>query len=202
MKQLKLMSCFVVAGFLIMTSMANSESTQLNNQSPLVRTGVNYSFDNNTCTLTKSFLSDSIPIPNPNILDMITRQPDPDPTVYRSAEELEIHQNMLDISKYHVTIEEENQSYIIDVAINVADGIRIHLVQSEEDFINNSSTNVESIELQWMGNDGRSIELTSQEVKRESILLVFKFTETANDCIDFLTLSVSIGEIPKDKIVR
>ena len=207
MKQLINLQALII-GFLLITSAARSQLSTTN-ESQELSVGFNYSFDNSTCTHFN-------PNPEPNIFDIIQGQSDSKPDtpnttpdiVYRSAEELQIHQSIWeslwdDPSKLDITIEKKDQSYITDVVIDVADGVKIHLVQSEEDFRDIFSTNVESIELHWMGNtpnDERSIELTRQEVDRQSVSFTFKLTEIASGCTDFLSLSISTG-IPEDKIV-
>ena len=136
-----------------------------------------------TCTRVKSVESDGDPN-TPDVINLFT------------DEELQNLQNALNqSSNYKLTVneDEENNQFVIDVEIKLGNGNNVHIVQSKEDFMNNSSVNVESIELQWLENltpNGEgTVELTDQEVNGESIKLVFNFTDDLNNCVDTLTIT-------------
>ena len=160
---------FIFTVFLAIVSVASAKSTQSTDSSsekPL--TMVDYSFENHTCTL----------------LD-----PDPDlgvPVV--PNEDLQLTQNMRSIEN---VIVEEKDGPFIDIILSTKNGNSIYIVQSQEDFMDNSSVNVESIELQWADgtpNDEARLELTGQEVDGQLIDLTFKATNISNGCIEFLNV--------------
>ena len=68
--------------------------------------------------------------------------------------------------------------FLINVIVSAKNGNSIRIVQSREDFVNNSSIDVESIELQWADgtpNDEVRVELTrSRSGWPELIDLAFK----------------------------
>ena len=172
MKQL--MSCLIVAtGFLAIVSIANSKSTQTTNRSPEEPTIiVSYEFTSHTCTLLDPEPGFKAPlVPN---------------------EDLHLRQNMgLGLRIENIIIEEKDES-LIEVAVNTENGNSIRIVQSQEDFRNNSSVNVESIELQWLDSPNSErlvkVELVDQEVDEEFIDLTFKATNISNGCLEFLSI--------------
>ena len=143
---------------------------------------VAYALDR-TCDRVESIESDGDPT-TPDVINHLT------------DEKLQELQNALNkSSNYELVVDEdeENNQFIIDLAINVAEGNNIHIVQSKEDFMNNSSVNVESIELQWANgtpNGEGTVELTGQKVDEESITLDFNINDD-NSCNDTLVITRS-----------
>ena len=143
---------------------------------------VSYTFDDTCGQRIKS-----IERYGPNTLNVVS---------YYSDKELQLIQRAYNQpSNYELAIneDEENNQFVIDVAIKLGDGNNIHIVQSREDFMNNSSVNVESIELQWLGdltpNDEGSVELVGQEVNEELTKLIFNLTDDLQpNCTDTLTM--------------
>ena len=149
---------------------------------------VQYTLDD-TCARIESIKSDS----DPNVPDVVNYVTD------EALQAISVQRN--DSSNYELTVneDEENGQFTIDLALNMGAGVNVHIVQSKEDFMNNSSVNVESIELQWLDdgtlNGEGTVELTGQEVNGESIELTFKFTEDftigaePNVCDETLTIT-------------
>ena len=174
---------FIFTGFLAIVSAANAKSTQSTDSSsekPL--TMVDYSFDSRTCTL----------------LD-----PDPDWGVPVPNEDLQLNQNMRSIEN---VIVEEKDGPFIDIIVSTKNGNSIYVMQSQEDFMDNSSVNVESIELQWADgtlNDEARLELTGQEVDGQLIDLTFKATNISNGCIELLSIYKDIlTEDERNELIR
>ena len=145
-----------------------------------------YTFDDTCGQRIKSIESS-----DPNKLHVVT---------YYSDEELQAIQKAYNqSSNYNLTIneDEENSQFTIDLAINLGEGNNIHIVQSKEDFMNNTSVNVETIELQWLKeltlNTEGTVELVGQEVNGGSIKLIFNLTDNLQpNCTDTLTITNDI----------
>ena len=141
-------------------------------------TSVTYSLDD-SCTRIKSIISDSDPS-------------NPDVVTYVSDEELQEMQNELNQpSSYNLDILNGQDRFFIDITINVGDGNRIYLVQHEEDFINNSSINVESVELEWIDgsrNSEGTVRLIGQRVGEGLMELTFTLRDPLSDCVDILEI--------------
>ena len=103
-----------------------------------------------------------------------------DDVCFHSDPDMDIEMNKPSNYKLTITEDEDNDQFNIDLAISVAEGNNIHIVQSKEDFMNNSSVNVESIELQWLEdltlNDEGTVALVGQTVNEGSIQLTIEFT--------------------------
>ena len=156
MKQL-----IIAIGFLMMVSVANSQSTQ---PTPSEKPSFVFSSSFNIYNCTES--RDTVP-----------------------AEDLPLSGILVGIT---LTIEERGQFFDVSI-INRANGHGIYMVQSREDFMNNSSTNVENIEFQWPEDHPTDegpieVELIDQEVNEE--VTYFNFKASFNGCFEFLSVSM------------
>ena len=101
-------------------------------------------------------------------------------------------------SNYQLIInkDEENDQFIVDLVININDGIKIHFIQSTNGFNDNSTTHVENIELQntdgALNNTG-SVELIDQELNEESLKLTFSISSNSG-CTRNISIESSIAE--------
>ena len=101
-------------------------------------------------------------------------------------------------SNYQLIInkDEEKDQFIVDLTININDGIQIHFIQSTNDLTDNSTTNVESIELQNINgtlNNTGSVELVDQELNEQSLKLTFSI-ESNSGCTRNTSIESSIAE--------